>query len=117
MAKKEKHKSKQPDKPRRHRAAGKTVESRENQLIGLSIELAARQLRQGTASSQVITHFLKLGSTQMQLEKVKIQQENKLLEAKAEALKSQKKVEDLYAHALEAMRSYNGQEPVGNDED
>ena len=46
-----------------------TPEARENQMISLAVDLAGKQLQEGTASSQVITHFLKLGSTKQQLEK------------------------------------------------
>jgi hypothetical protein len=104
-----------PPKPKRRQAPGKTLDSRENQLISLSVDLAAKQLRAGTASSQVITHFLKLGSSQTLLEKAKLDKENQLLQAKTEALKSQKKVEELYANALAAMKSYSGQEEPPDD--
>jgi len=97
------------DKKRRSRASAKTPESRENQLISLAIDLAETQLEEGTASSQVITHFLKLGSTREDLEKEKLKQENELLKAKAESLTGAKALEKLYQDALEAMRSYNGQ--------
>src|SRR3990170_5447172 len=103
--------------PKRRQAPGKTIESRENQMISLSVDLAAKQLKAGTASSQVITHFLKLGSTQSLLEKAKLDKENKLLEAKTEALQSQKRVEELYANALNAMRSYSGGEENIDEED
>ena len=85
-----------------------TPEGRENQLISLAIDLVEKQLREGTASSQVITHYLKLGSTREALEQGRLQQENELLKAKVEQLASAKKVEELYAAALEAMRSYAG---------
>ena len=85
-----------------------TPESRENQLIALSVDLAEKQLREGTASSQVITHFLKLGSTKNQLELEKIRHENALLEAKTHSLQSAKRVEELYENALNAMRDYSG---------
>lgn len=85
-----------------------TPEGRENQLISLAVDLAEQQLRDGTASSQVITHYLKLGSTKERLEKEKLEEENKLLKAKTEAIKSQKHVEELYAEALDAMRDYSG---------
>ncbi len=86
----------------------KTPEGRENQLISLAVDLAEKQLRDGTASAQVITHFLKLATTRSQLEKDKLVQENKLLEAKTDNLQSQKKTEELYRDALEAMRTYSG---------
>ena len=86
-----------------------TPEARENQLISLAVDLAERQLQEGTASSQVITHYLKLGSTKERLEKEKLIEENKLLRAKTENLQSMKRVEELYAEALKAMRDYAGQ--------
>lgn len=85
-----------------------TPESRENQLIALAVDLAEKQLMEGTASSQVITHYLKLGSTKERLEKEKLEEENKLLRAKTEALKSAKRVEELYSDAISAMRKYSG---------
>jgi hypothetical protein len=83
-------------------------EAREAQMISLAIDLAEQQLLDGTASSQVITHYLKLGSMKEQLEMDKLKEENKLLKAKTEALESQKRTEELYLQALSAMRSYSG---------
>lgn len=91
-----------------------TPEARENQLIYLATELAEQQLRDGTASSQVITHYLKLGSSKERLEKEIRLKEKDLLDAKTEALKSAKHVEELYAEAIKAMRKYSGN---GGDED
>ena len=85
-----------------------TLEARENQLIADAVDLAAKQLRDGTASSQVITHFLKLGSSRERLEKEIKMEEKKLLEAKTEALQSQKQSESLYREALEAFKLYGG---------
>ena len=85
-----------------------TPEARENQLISLAVDLAEQQLREGTASSQVITHYLKLGSTRERLERERLEEENKLLRAKTATLESQKRVEELYADAIKAMRSYGG---------
>ena len=85
-----------------------TPEARENQLISLAVDLAEKQLQEGTASSQVITHFLKLGSTKERLEKEKLEEENKLLKARTEALQSSKRVEELYADAIAAMKRYSG---------
>lgn len=86
-----------------------TPEARENQMISLAVDLAEKQLQEGTASSQVITHFLKLGSTKQQLEKQKLVEENKLLRAKTENLQSVGRIEELYAEAINAMRNYSGQ--------
>lgn len=71
-------------------------------------------MRDGTASSQVITHFLKLATGREQLEREKLQSENSLLKAKIEALASAARVEELYAKALTAMRTYAGQ-PTDDD--
>lgn len=86
-----------------------TPEARENQLIALAVDVAEEQLRNGTASSQVITHFLKLGTTRAELEKEKLIRENELLRAKAKALDSAEEIKVLYADALKAMRNYAGQ--------
>lgn len=83
-------------------------EARENQMIALAVDLAEEQLRDGTASSQVITHYLKLGTTKEKLEKEKAIEEVKLLRAKTEALQSAKRVEELYSEALSAMKRYQG---------
>ena len=85
-----------------------TPEARENQMISLAVDLAERQLIEGTASSQVITHFLKLGTTKAELEKEKLKKENKVLEAKAKAIESSEEVKVLYENALKAMRNYAG---------
>jgi hypothetical protein len=93
---------------RKVRAPATTPESRENQLIAMAVDLAEKQLAEGTASSQVISHFLKLGSSKERIEKEILLEERELIKAKTEAMKSQKKVEELYSNALNAMRSYSG---------
>lgn len=100
---------------RRSRPA-RTPEAREQQLAGLAVDLAEKQLREGTASSQVMTHYLKLVSTRERLEQERLQQENELLRAKVEAMASAKRVEELYEDALNAMRQYNGQDPEEDEE-
>lgn len=91
-----------------------TPEARENQLISLAVDLVEQRLLDGTASSQETTHFLKLGSMKNRLEMEKLKEENKLLQAKTESIQSAKKVEELYAEAINAMRRYSGN--GGNDE-
>lgn len=100
--------AKKPNKSIIKSRPGLTPESRENQLISLAIDLAEKQLRDGTASSQVISHFLKLGSTNNMLEKTILEKQTALLTAKTEAIKSAKVIEELYTNALAAMRSYSG---------
>lgn len=91
-----------------HQPPAMDPEAREQQMIGYAIDLAEKQLKEGTASSQVITHYLKLGASTAKLEKAKLENENKLLEAKAESLKSMKSMEELYTKAIKAMRVYGG---------
>ena len=93
-------------KPKRRPAM--TEEGRENQLVSLAIELAEKQLTDGTATAQVITHYLKLGSTRERLEQERLKRENELLDSKVEMMASAKRVEELYAEALNAMRNYAG---------
>ena len=93
-----------------------TPEVRENQMISLAVDLAEKQLMEGTASSQVITHYLKLGSTKERLEKEKLEEENKLLKARTEALQSAKRVEELYTNAIAAMKRYSGNGRGDEDE-
>jgi hypothetical protein len=91
-----------------------TPEYRENEMVSLAHDLAEKQIRNGSASSQVITHFLKLGSTRERLEQQRLEHENELTRVKIEALESQKRVEELYMEALSAMRSYAGDLPMSD---
>lgn len=93
-----------------------SAEARENQMISLAVDLAEKQLQEGTASSQVITHFLKLGSTKERLEKERLIEENKLIRAKVESLESARKVEQLYAEAIKAMNIYKGNDESNDEE-
>lgn len=93
-----------------------TPEGRENQLISQAINLAERQLSEGTASAQVISHYLKLGSSRERLEQERLARENELLRVRAESMESSKEVQQLYQEALNAMRSYAGQNPIEYDD-
>lgn len=94
---------------RRHSPA-LTPEARENQLIAEAIDLAEKQILEGTASAQVITHYLKLGSSKARLENEKLKTEKRLLEAKIQAYESQKDMTKIYQDAIDAMRRYSGQD-------
>lgn len=83
-----------------------TPEGRENQLISLAVDLAEQQLLDGSASSQVITHFLKLGTEKARLEREKLTHETELLKAKKVALESNERIEAMYKEAMSAFRSY-----------
>lgn len=85
-----------------------TPEARANQLVALAYDLAEKQLREGTASSQVITEFLKLGSYKAELEREKLERENELLRVKAEKIQSEERSEELFNRAIKAMQRYSG---------
>jgi hypothetical protein len=101
---------------RRGRRPATTPEDRELELSAAAYDLAEEQIHSGTASSQVITHFLKAGSMRERLEQERMQHEIQLMEVKKEQLVGQKRVEELYINALEAMRGYSGHDPVVVDE-
>lgn len=108
----------QPAEPnKRRRPPPTTPEARENQLINLSMELAERQLRDGTASAQVITHYLKLGSTREDLEQKRLQNEVELLKARVSQIGSAEDTRELIKNALDAMVTYTGQEQRHEYED
>lgn len=100
--------SRSADRRSSRRRPATSPEQRENQLSNAAYDLAEEQIRSGTASSQVITHFLKMGSTRERLEQERMRHEVELMEVKREQLEGQKRVEELYANALEAMRGYSG---------
>jgi|ERR1044072_4158040 len=101
---------------RRRRPPARSPEQREIQLADAAYNLAEEQIESGTASSQVITHFLKMGSTRERLEQERMQHEIELMEVKKEQLEGQKRIEDLFVHAIDAMRSYKG-EPLEIEEE
>ena len=94
-----------------------TPEARENQLISLAVDLAEKQLIDGTASSQVITHYLKLGSTKEKIEREILEKQKELIEAKTENLQSAKRIEELYTNAINAMKNYSGQNSDDEEDD
>ena len=94
-------------KKRRQKAAT-TPEAREQQMVNLAVDCAERQMREGTASASVITHYLKLGTEREKLEREKIKRENDLAKAKKEKIESDKNMEELFTKAMEAFTSYNG---------
>lgn len=94
-----------------------TPEARENQLISLAVDLAEQQLREGTASSQVITHYLKLGSMRERLEREKLEEENKLLRARTKAIEDCEASKVRYELVIKALRDYNGLGNIGSQDD
>jgi hypothetical protein len=98
-----------------NRPPATTPEERENQLIAAAVDLAENQLKSGEASAQVITHYLKLGSSRERLEQQRLKNEVALLQTKREVMDSEKRTEELIAQALQAMRSYSGHPSLEED--
>ena len=94
-----------------------TLEARENQMISLAMTLAEKRLRDGTASSQEVTHFLKLGSLNNRVERDILEKQKELITAKTESIRSSKRIDELYADAISAMRAYAGDSDRGKHED
>ena len=95
-----------PQKPKAPPAA--TFEDREQQLVAYAVDLAEKQILEGTASSQVITHYLKLGTTRERLEQERLRNENALLKARVASIEAGDDIKELYTQALAAMRKYSG---------
>jgi len=106
-----------PAEPLRKIRPALSPEARENQMISLAVDLAEKQLIEGTASSQVIAHYLKLGSTRERIEKEILGEQKKMIVAKTESLQSAQRIEELYTNALNAMKKYSGQEESEESED
>ena len=100
----------EPEASQSRRPPALTPEERENQLIAAAVNLAEEQILNGTASAQVISHFLKLGSSREKLEQMRLQGEVRLVDAKVDSIASAKRVEALYEEAILAMRRYAGQD-------
>lgn len=97
------------------RKRANTPEVREQQLVAAAVDLAEQQIYAGTASAQVITHYLKLGSSREKLEQQRLEGEIELQKAKIEQMASSARIEELYVGAMNAMRSYQGQPPIEVD--
>ena len=100
----------------RRRPPATTPEARENQLISLAVDLAEKQLREGTASSQVVTHYLKRSSMKEKIEQEILEKQKELIIAKTEAIKAGKRMEELYNAALNAMKMYSGTISQGDED-
>ena len=95
--------------PPKRRKPATTLEGRESQLVSAAIDLAEKQIHEGTASAQVISHFLKLGSSRERLEQARLAKENEMIQAKIDAIASQQDVAEMYDNAMKAMSRYTGQ--------
>lgn len=106
-----------PPLRRSPRRPATTPDGRENQLISLAHDLAEQRMRDGTASAQEVTHFLKLGSSRERLEQERLRHENELTKVKIENMEAQTRIEELYVNAIASMRAYSGAPPEEVEED
>ncbi len=104
-------------KPKRRLRPTLSPEAQESRLISLSMDAAESQLLDGTASSQIIVHFLKLGTVKAELECEKLRKENALLEAKKSHIESMERSEELFKKALSAFSKYQGRTDVDEEYD
>jgi hypothetical protein len=98
----------EPEPIRRRRLTAATPEDREAQMIAMAYDLAEKRIRNGTASAQEVTHFLKLGSTRERLDQAKLEGEIEVQKAKIKAMGSTERLEAMYAKAMDAFRGYQG---------
>lgn len=115
--KKEESENPKKTKPKQKRAPAKTFEAAEQQLIHLSTKEAEKRIKNGTATSQILLHYLKMGSVTEELSREKLRNENRLLEAKVEQIASAQRIEELYANAIIAMRDYGGKKIEPDEEE
>ena len=90
-----------------------TPQGRENQIISAAYDLAEQRILNGTASSQEIVHFLRMGSEKEKLERAKLVEENKLLKARTKAMEASTNIEQLLKDGLMALSGYRVKEDDG----
>lgn len=105
----------EPTSSRRKLPPATSPEAREKQLIAMAYDLAEQRLANGTATSQEIVHFLRLGSIKEKKELEMMEKKNELMTAKTEALQSAKRIEELYSDAIKAFASYQGVDPEDDE--
>lgn len=98
------------------RAPAMSVEANDNEMISLANKCAREQLRNGTASSQIICHYLKQGSERERLAVEQARADLELTRAKTKAIESSERIESMFAKALSAFSDYRG-DSEGDDDD
>lgn len=106
--------AKENSNPKRPQRPALSPEARESQLVSLAVDLAEQQLRDGTASSQVITHYLKLGSMREKIERDLMKKQMELMDAKKQNLQSTEEIKELYSEAIKALGIYGGKDPAND---
>lgn len=97
-------------------APAMSSEARDAQMSSLAYDLVEQRMRDGTATSQETTYFLKLGNPNVQLEKKKLEKQIELLEAKTEQIQAAKRVDEMYAEAINAFKLYGGDTDDSDEE-
>lgn len=90
------------------RRRARSPEARENQLMDLAVDLAEKQLSEGTASAMLITHYVRMASQKARLEQEKLQKEIEFLRAKTDAYEADRRSDEKYERALRAFSLYSG---------
>lgn len=101
----------------RRRSPAKTPDERESVLISMAMDRAEQQIADGSASSQLLTHFAKLGSSRERLEQERLRNENEVLRKKVESMEAAIDVKHLMEEALGAFQGYSGKIQEPDDED
>ena len=95
----------------------RTIEESETRCIAYATKLAEQQLAEGTASSQIITHYLKIGSEKARYETERLKYETEMIKAKTEAIKSQQQTDELIRDAVKAFKHYSGNDEEEPDDE
>ena len=109
--------SKSSEGEQRRRKPATSPEAREQQLASLAYDVAEEQLASGTASSQVVPHFLKAGSSREKMEQMRMEHEIEMMKVKREAIRNQERADEMFSEALKAMRSYQGADSTSVEDD
>ena len=89
-------------------------EERTLQMGSLAMDLAEMRMRQRIASSAEILYFIKAASPEARLERTKLEEETKLIQARVADIERSKNTEELYSQAIAAFQEYRG---IDYDED
>lgn len=85
--------------------------------MDLAVDLAEKQLSEGTASAMLITHYVRMASQKNRLEQEKLQKEIEFLRAKTEAYEADRRSDEKYERALKAFSLYSGRPNEGEEEE
>lgn len=98
----------EPDEMSQRFPPARSPEAREAQLASLAYDVVEERMRKGTASSQELVYFLRVGSTREKKELEQLKQTTMLTEAKVKEIANAEEMKKLYMEAMDAMRGYAG---------